>query len=39
MTIAALENDPALTDKILTPFRALLDKARSKPKKIEKENT
>jgi DTW domain-containing protein YfiP len=39
MTIAALESDPAIADKILTPFRALLDKARSKPKKIEKENT
>jgi DTW domain-containing protein YfiP len=33
-TLAALENDPALADRILPPFKLLLDKARApKPKK------
>lgn len=31
LTLAELERDPAMPDKILPPFRLLLDKARRKP--------
>ena len=31
-TLAALENDPALVEKILPPFRLLLDRARGHKK-------